>query len=389
MKEGSFEIGNLDFQGNRDDWTLSQVPLPNQMPKGLDFTQVPASIMKAGVVEALISQNDDLMSRLGVALRRVALLEEKLNDSRLETEQARSQYENLNDQLLVLKEKSRSLFERKDRSEGEYKNLQEQIKMLEIRYAELYSQTQTKEAVLLKQFDSETKELARLRRYRNRVQKAAEGLKKAAFEKWQAESKWAQSEKSQESLRTSLNESAQYIQDLTKEHKTQLQTLVDQYEGRLSSLQTQMNETLEQNRALGEKSFQLEALIEEKMRIENQVVLLERREQEEKVRTAAEISDLQKALARYRNEAKQLAVDLDLTSNELQLRQSELTDTQETKKALEEQVENLQVLWRNQQLQIEKANEKVASLQKLNQELSIAINQYRRDIRDLKQQAEM
>jgi len=391
MKEGSFqtEMSGIDFTGGPgEEWKLNKVPLPNQVPAGLDFSQIPQSIIKSGVVDALISQNDDLMSRLGVAIRRVASLEEKLSDSRLETERFRSQYDNLNDQLLVLKEKSRSLYERKDRSANEYVDLQDQVRLLEIRYGELYAQSQNKEALLLKQFEKETKELNRLKRYRARVTRAAEGLKKAANEKWQAEVKFAQSEKTQESLRTSLNESAQYIQEITKEHKLQSQKLIEQYETRIAEFKTKLAEVVQQNENLGEKVHNFDALIEEKMRIENQVVLLERREQEEKVRTSAEISDLQKALARYRNEAKELAIELETTTTEFQAAQTELTQTATDKKALEEQVDNLQVLWRNQQLQIEKSQEKVNSLQKLNQELSIAINQYRRDIRELKQSAD-
>jgi chromosome segregation ATPase len=391
MKEGSFqtEMSGIDFTGGPgEEWKLEKVPLPNQVPAGLDFSQIPQSIIKSGVVDALISQNDDLMSRLGVAIRRVASLEEKLSDSRLETERYRSQYDNLNDQLLVLKEKSRSLYERKDREEGEYTDLQDQVRLLEIRYGELYAQSQNKEALLLKQFEKETKELNRLKRYRARVARAAEGLKKAAHEKWQAEVKFAQSEKTQESLRTSLNESAQYIQEITKEHKLHSQKLIEQYETRITEFKTKLAEVVQQNENLGEKVHTFDALIEEKMRIENQVVLLERREQEEKVRTSAEISDLQKALARYRNEAKELAIELETTTTEFQAAQTELAQTATDKKALEEQVDNLQVLWRNQQLQIEKSQEKVNSLQKLNQELSIAINQYRRDIRELKQSAD-
>ncbi len=391
MKEGSFqsEIKGIDFTSSQsDDWKLDNVPLPNQVPVGLDFSQIPQNIIKSGVVDALISQNDDLMSRLGVAIRRVALLEEKVSDARNETDRYRSQYENLNDQLLVLKEKSRSLYERKDREEGEYLSLKDQIRLLEIRYGELYSQSQNKEAQLLKQFENEVKELNRLKRYRTRVNRAAVGLKKSANEKWQAEVKFAQSEKTQESLRISLNESAQYIQELTKEHKLQTQKMIEQYETRITDFKTKLNEVTQQNENLGEKMHQFDSLIEEKMRLENQVILLERREQEEKVRTAAEVSDLQKALARYRNEAKELAMELDAATTELSATKTEFAQVSTDKKALEEQVDNLQVLWRNQQLQIEKSQEKVSSLQKLNQELSVAINQYRRDIRELKQNAD-
>lgn len=388
MKEGSFQAQMTGVDFADAEWKLEGVPLPNQVPDRLDLSQVPSHIVKSGVVDALISQNDDLMSRLGVALRRVALIEEKLSDARMESEQYRSQYENLNDQLLVLKEKSRALYERKDREETEYVALREQIRMLEIRYGELYAASQNKEAQLLKQFQGELGELSRLRRYRARVVRAAEGLKKAAKEKWQAEVNFAQSEQAQLTLRKNLAESAEYISGLSKDHKTQTQNLINQYESRMAELKSQLNDTVAKNEKLGLRVHDYENLVEDKLRLENEVIHFERREEELQVRTAAEISDMQKALSRYKNEAKELAVTLGSTTSEFETFKAEFETAQAEKKALEEQVENLQVLWRNQQLQIEKSTEKVRSLQKLNQELSVAINQYRRDIRELKQDNE-
>jgi predicted RNase H-like nuclease (RuvC/YqgF family) len=45
----------------------------------------------------------------------------------------------------------------------------------------------------------------------------------------------------------------------------------------------------------------------------------------------------------------------------------------------------LQLLWRDQQNNLEKVTDQKSSLQKLNQELSITINDYRREIRELKE----
>ena len=76
MKEGSFqsEIKGIDFTSSQsDDWKLDNVPLPNQVPVGLDFSQIPQNIIKSGVVDALISQNDDLMSRLGIIKVKVSV----------------------------------------------------------------------------------------------------------------------------------------------------------------------------------------------------------------------------------------------------------------------------------------------------------------------------
>jgi chromosome segregation ATPase len=401
MKEGSFEglIESLDFT---DNWTVgtpstrlsggetvtASTPLPTEVPERIDLSQVPANILRSNVVEALVSQNEDLMSRLGVVLRRTALLEDKLSDTRLECEQFRAKYENLNDQLLVLKEKSRALASRKDRDESEFGSLKEQIKLLEIRYAELYGAAETKEANLLKTFEQQSKSYRRLVKYRARVRSAVESLKKSAREKWQAEVNLAKSEASQENLRQHLAESADYIANLSKEHKQAIATLTAQNETRISQIRAQLVEALSQNERLSERAYGYDQLLQDKMQLENDIVLRERREEEIRIQTTAEITDLQKSLTRYRNETKDLAVQLEKATAELAVATDSLNATRLAKNALEEQVENLQILWRENQSQIEKVNEKNRSLQKLNQELSVAINQYRREIRSLKEAAD-
>jgi len=55
---------------------------------------------------------------------------------------------------------------------------------------------------------------------------------------------------------------------------------------------------------------------------------------------------------------------------------------------LAEQVENLQHLWKEQNLRVEKLESQNQSLQRLNQELSMTINRYRKDLRDLREQSD-
>jgi len=43
---------------------VKNVPLPNQLPKGIDFKELPGAAFKSATLEALISQNEDLMARL-------------------------------------------------------------------------------------------------------------------------------------------------------------------------------------------------------------------------------------------------------------------------------------------------------------------------------------
>ena len=92
MKEGSFDsqfqgqIPNLDFS------TSTAIKTPDQVPERIDLSQVPSQVLKSNVMESLISQNDDLMARLTVSLRRISLLEEKYADAKTEAAKTRSQH---------------------------------------------------------------------------------------------------------------------------------------------------------------------------------------------------------------------------------------------------------------------------------------------------------
>jgi len=53
-----------------------------------------------------------------------------------------------------------------------------------------------------------------------------------------------------------------------------------------------------------------------------------------------------------------------------------------------DQIESLQLLWKEKQVEVERLEEKNRSLQKLNQQLSVNLNSQRKDIIDLKGEIE-
>ena len=84
---------------------VENIPLPDEMPSAYNYSHLPKEILKSSSVENLISQNEDLMTRLKVALRRLALFEnenQKLSD---EAQRARLSQTAVADQVLIYKEK--------------------------------------------------------------------------------------------------------------------------------------------------------------------------------------------------------------------------------------------------------------------------------------------
>ena len=171
MKEGPF----LD---KRPVPTVQNLPTPN------DFSQWPLEVARSKAVEALIQQNDDLMARLSVQLRRISALEEELNMSRQGNERTKFQYENLKDQLLILKQKAQALAGRKENSDHVVKaikdktrRLEEELRVSEIRYAELYQTHEEKQSQLLNRIDQHARRVRRFLNYRERVQAASKHIR--------------------------------------------------------------------------------------------------------------------------------------------------------------------------------------------------------------------
>lgn len=390
MKDGTFEenLTGYEFDEN-DDFEVSRVPIPSEMPMAFDSSALPNSVKRSSAVEALIQQNDDLMSRLSVSLRRVSDLEDQVNHHQSEGHQYKSRYENLRDQVLVLKEKIKILSDRRNAEDADVNGLKEQIQLLEIRYAELYEASQKKETRLLDQAANAQKTIGRLTRYRNRVRRAIDAIRSDAktlrVHSAALSKRVEKSEITIEDLRKNILESTDYIREQAKIHEDQVQALTTGYETDLAAKNTEISELRSLANELNAKKAQFENATDKAIQLENELVLRDRKFDEYRMQSATELSDMQKTLARFRNETKELALQLELTQNDLQTQSQKSAVLNEENFKLVEQVENLQALWNDQNSKVEKLQTQNISLQKLNQELSMTINQYRKDLRDLRE----
>ena len=389
MKDGSFgqEMSGIEFD---DEFEVKNIPVPSDMPEPIKHGDFSAGVKRSSAVEALIQQNDDLMSRLSVSLRRIADLEERVQTQALENGKYKSRYENLKDQVLVLKEKAKILTERKGAEESEVKGFKDQIKLLEIRYSELYESSQQKETKFLEAMAKSNKLVARLTRYRRRVKEAVLGIKDQAADHRIENEKLNFRVQAQETtiadLRANLLESTDYIRNSAKEQENELQRLTQKYENEITDKEGKIQSLMADNQILEARRDEFDSALSKVTDLENDIVLKDRRFEEFRMQSATELSDIQKSLTRYRHESKEFALELETKKEELKETAQVMGEAREENFKLNEQVENLQSLWRDQQTKLEKTTEKNTSLQKLNQELSMAINQYRRDIRELREQ---
>ncbi len=327
------------------DEKIKSIPLPSQVPKGLDFTDIPVSALKSSTLESLISQNEDLMARLSVALRKVNELEEYTGHLEDERKNIRARFDILKDQLLVLKEKDKSATQRGLHQHEENHTLKVHSEKLERHYSDLYKQAQGLQ-----------KRLILLERYRARVQKASASIQNKARLAGRFE---------------------QELFLLKKELSIQHSQMVSAYELKLADAQAEIGQ-------LRPKALERDKIFEDLVQTENAKVYAERELEEHRKDNEAAIERLQNENASLRIELKELLVDRESKTQELTRLEAEIPHLHERERALTEQVESLQALWNHKQFELERMEEKNNSLQKLNQSLSATLNGQRRELHELK-----
>jgi chromosome segregation ATPase len=368
MKEGSFSGGlsrDLDGFDFADDVAVDvniDVPLPDQVPAR--STARPRS--RSGAVETLIQQNDDLMSRLTVALRRISDLEEELEDQSTQTENFKAERSQMRDQVLVLNEKIRLLSARQDEDGTSVEKLKEQAQMYKLRYSQLLQSSQSKESHLQQTVHQVEQRAARLDRFRSRVKRAVAGLKRdLKLKRDENENLLHQvtvAEATLQDVRSNLIQTTDFLKAQTQTQAVEMQGLIERHHADLQAKDDQ---------------YRLRATD-----FENCLIAKDRQFEDHRLETAAEISDLQLAVTRARTDAKDLSLTLEREREEFSTQKAQCESLTEERRRLTEQVENLQALWRDQTARIEKLQTQNQSLQRLNQELSLHINSYRKELRE-------
>jgi hypothetical protein len=327
------------------DELVKNVPLPNQLPKGIDFKELPSAAFKSATLEALISQNEDLMARLSVSLRKGSQLEERVGALEQDNAMYRQKHESLREKYLVLQEKDRLAGGRDLNLLAEVGTYKTQFRRLEKIYSELFVQAQGLQ-----------RRLARLERYRAAIRKAAPGLQKAAkFSKTRAD---------------------EYLQ-LSISH----QQSVTSYEAKLAEVREQIT-------LLRCKADERDLLFEDKLQLSNQVLHVQRQTQIFREETERQMLHYQSENSALRLQAKDQALTNHANDQELAKLRNDTGMLQEENAALRNQVESLQVLWAHRQKDFEAGEQKNRSLQKLNQTLSQSLNQQRKEQQDLQGEVE-
>ena len=346
--------------------------------KGVCRNHIPDKILRSGAVESLISHNEDLMSRLQVTVRRISILEEKLHQSDKIRKKIDLHYKNLQDQVLVLGEREKHLRKRKELAEGQFNSLKQRIRLLEIEYARLYTSSQEEKITFMNTIESLNQRTRWLSKSKSKLSSVAHKFRKSYK---QAQQELEVVNRDFITLRTKLEESVSYIQGQAQGFIDEKKALEEENKKKVDELQKELS-------VLRKKRDQFDQIYDENVKLQNQLVFVQRKNDENRDNFNSEVVKLQDSLSHYRSQAKSQALSIDNYATDTKEKDSQISELKKEVTVLKEQLESVQCLWKDGQEKMEKQAQTNESLQKMNQQVSTQLNRYRQEINEVRNKFE-
>ena len=367
----SAKLGHLDFEKEQTQpsQTVSAVPLPNEIPARADLSHLPREILKSSTVENLISQNEDLMARLKVSLRRLSLLETENQKLREESSKVRLEQSSSADQILVWKEKDNFL--------------KQKIRQLE-RDKEIQTE---KSRALQERAKNVAANLTRYEKYHDRIKNQVKPYIAQLKEYSRTQDmKLHELEQHLSHKEAQLRDVRHQIIEVTKNSKYQVETsekkakeMIHFYEEQMQSMSKELKMLHQAQEELEVKALKLHTSLERQDILENELVTLRRSKEDLKDRLEQDIQRLQERQSELIRQNQKLGVE----HADLQIR---VTEDQELQERLErenrqyfEQLESLRYMWNAKNEENEKLKVAAAALERLNLELSQKLNELRKE----------
>ncbi len=341
------------------DQDVSRIPVPSEIPMDIDTSQIPKEVLRTGAVESLISQNEDLMARLKVVIRRQSHLETQLADSEKTNLAATHRFEIINDQLAVYKEKDSSSAEKLKTLQAENHKFKTQVDMLEFRMTELYTASQQKTRHLMDQIQSLGRSMKSIKKYRQKVKPLLR------------------------TFRTKLINLANRNLELESENHRLLVVQTELITDR-ENMKVRHDESMKNARLEAEEAVRLHM-----MQLENNLIAEQRNFNQLRQTSQTEVT-------KYIHEINQLKHDFLRSIESERMLQSEMAQTREMFAAkdqeihtLKAQLDSLQIAWREAEIDGTTTKQKNNALQDLNQKLSLNLQTLRKDFQTLKETSEL
>jgi chromosome segregation ATPase len=351
------------------------IPLPTEIPPPPDLSRLPSHILHSGTVETLIGQNEDLFARLKVNIRRNSILEQQI----IENERVNTDLTRVNNtviaQLQVLQEKDRVWREKSSSVDSRHDALKEEIEFLKIRLESAEDRNEELSAGL-------GHETSYRRRIRAWVRPLLDSLKSklvaARLHIQELDREANHKDAIISDLRERVSEAVHQMQSQERIFSRDQSQLIEQYENQIGDLKSEIAKIRTESSLLRDKALRLDEAVAQRTELENRIIYLERQLQEMEKGHDTAITEAEEQIAKYRQEAKVLAVETLDYDRKLNESAKQLTGLQEEHSRLQDQFESLQTLWSDAQKKAEASKLQHESLNRLNQELSRQLKEQRK-----------
>lgn len=318
-----------------DELDSTVVPLPTQAPEQPDYSRIPERVLRSGAVETLIGQNEDLMARLKVNIRRCSSLEARLSEQEREASDLRRINSSLTAQIQIICEKESALKARAEGAERVRNSLESELRLLSA--------------------------------FRRRILKWTKPRFKRASQieaaLWAREAELA-------ATKTRLERATERLQEIEGSRARDQAKLVESYEGQLADARETAERMKAERAYFKERSDRLEQARMKLAEAENEAILRDRQRRELERKLNEETSRLQAEVAGFRREAKLLAAELQTSKrNELKAEAKSAAAAKGLARS-EDQFESLRAVWEDLQKTCESLASRNDALARVNQELA-------------------
>lgn len=316
--------------------------LPNEMPPPTDLSRLSPGALHSGTVETLIGQNEDLMARLKVNIRRCAALERQLVDQESAASDLRRINVSITAQIQVILEKEQSLRERTDAAERERDSLRIRARLAEA--------------------------------FRRRVERWVRPRFKTAI---RAEAALFTREAELFATKARLARANERADELEASGARNQTLLVEAYETQLAEVRADADRLRSERVYLKERSDRLDETRRKLAELENEVVFGERQRLELERKLNEDVARLQEDMSGYRREAKKLASELAESKRAQEKLESKRISLSRQLARAEDQFESVRAVWEDAQKRADALAARNDALARVNQELARKLRESR------------
>ncbi|GIL17494.1 MAG: hypothetical protein BroJett040_12450 [Oligoflexia bacterium] len=362
MENGFFQtrLGDIQFAEDStrvEEWetkiSTTLPPIPTEIP-----------LAKSNSLEALIHQNEDLSARLKVCLRRLSILESENYELLEKSKSASLGYSNLQDQLLIWKEKETAW-------QGRIHALESQVQEFTRRFPEYQTMQDTIERY--KRYQEKIR--TQVKPYINQLKEYSENLisqiRSLNSELSHKESFIIEQQKKFDQARKEFEQTLA----ASKQNENNLTRL---FEIERAQLIHDIQNLKETNSVLESKTIRLHKSLERQDDLENEVVALKRVKEELENQVSNNFNQHQSNIRSIKQELTEKNLLLEVKSKELEDKSKILDELTKQREQSEEQLQSLRYLWSQKSEECEKMRLRIESLEKLNAELSRKLNETRK-----------